>query len=84
LATRLLQLQPVTPDHIGTVASLPMAADVQAAALAAAAAKASAGAAKKSPVPQAVRGPAIAQRADTSDELARRVTEALADGRSHR
>jgi cell division protein FtsL len=83
LAKRLLQLQPVTPDRIGTVAGLPMAADVQAAALAAAAARPPAAAVKKTPTPQSPRGPAIAQSND-ADELTRRIAEALADGKSPR
>ena len=86
LAKRLLQLQPVTPDRIGTVASLPLAADVQAAALAAAAAAAArlpATAAKKTPAPQTPRGPAIAQSND-ADALTRRIADVLADGKSPR
>jgi hypothetical protein len=87
LSKRLLQLQPVTPDRIGTVAGLPLASDVQAAALAAAAAAAAtrplAAAAKKTPMAQSSRGPAIAQSTD-ADELTRRIAEALADGKSPR
>jgi cell division protein FtsL len=100
LATRLLQLQPVTPDRIATVASLPMADDAHAAALAAAStAKPPATAAKKNPTPPQAqpqppaahspaatpaRGPAIAQSNDDADALTRLVKEALADGRSPR
>jgi len=80
LAGRYLQLQPVTADRIGTVAGLPMAADVPVPPSAAHPTLPPA-AVGKTPPP---RAPAVARNNAADDELARRIAEAMVDGRSPR
>ena len=74
LATRLLQLQPTTPERIGSFASLPLPGEAPAVVPAAPVPG-------KNPPPSAKRAPAIAQIDKGADHVASGFADAPADGR---